>query len=88
MAHPGVSGHDTEGTGNASNDRHPGCILRADDPDSMQLGETGHEQSAAKTAAPATALSELAGTAVGTASVKPRNGLIAFMRPSTAAYSP
>jgi hypothetical protein len=36
---------------------------------------------AARTAASATALSTLAGAAVGTVNAKPRNGLIAFMRP-------
>ena len=38
---------------------------------------------AARTAASATAPPALLGTAAGTASVKPRAGLIAFMRPGT-----
>src|SRR6476661_8251555 len=38
---------------------------------------------AARTAASATASSTLAGAAAGTVSAKPRNGLIAFMRPGT-----
>jgi Tol biopolymer transport system component len=38
---------------------------------------------AARTAASATASSTLAGTAAGAAGAKPRNGLIAFMRPGT-----
>ena len=46
-------------------------------------GNPATSSPAATTAASATASCALAGTAVGAASVKPRNGLIAFMRPGT-----
>jgi len=46
-------------------------------------GNPATSSPAARTAASATASSTLVGTAVGTASVKPRNGLIAYMRPGT-----
>ena len=41
------------------------------------------QQTTARTAASATALSTLAGAAVGTVNAKPPDGLIAFMRPGT-----
>ena len=46
-------------------------------------GDPATSTPAARTAASATASATLAGTAAGTASAKPRNGLIAFMRPGT-----
>ena len=44
-------------------------------------GDPATSSPAARTAASATASSTLAGAAAGTVSAKPRNGLIAFMRP-------
>jgi hypothetical protein len=64
----------------AASNRASFCVLT----DVGRRGSTCRRSGlAARAAASATALSTLAGAAVGTVNAKPRNGLIAFMRPGT-----